>query len=382
LHQAVLFGETQTILHTGKDLPVCKEVQTPALAWAKGRDYPVRLSNGSEQITEPGSGSRWIIRGKGSVYGYAGSLVLVDEAWGVAPEVVEDGLEPTMAERLSPQLVLASTAHRKATSLYPSRRAQALGELEAPDSTLLVEWSATRDDDIEDVATWRAASPHWSPGRQRLIASRLARARAGESLDADETDPLESFLAQYLNVWPARTVTGDWTRLLLAGVWDACRATLETDRRSPVWIAVEDNYGAGGAVGVVASDGERFEVDAWTTDTWEVALADAQALLDARPGSRLTVGVTISTRLPGLRAERAGSTETRTALALFRELVRSDRVVHDRTPDLDVQIEQARVRAVPGGGLAFTSTRRNDAVRAAVWALAAAQHRHPQPAVH
>ena len=84
LHQATRFREAQTILHTGKDLPVCKEVQLPAMAWAVDRGYPVRQQNGNEQITEPVSGSRWIIRGKGSVYGYPGSLVLVDEAWGVA----------------------------------------------------------------------------------------------------------------------------------------------------------------------------------------------------------------------------------------------------------------------------------------------------------
>ena len=42
LHQADLFGEEQTIMHTGKDLPVCKEVQRLARQWAKGRGYPVR----------------------------------------------------------------------------------------------------------------------------------------------------------------------------------------------------------------------------------------------------------------------------------------------------------------------------------------------------
>jgi hypothetical protein len=135
LHRSELFGEEQTIMHTGKDLAVCKEVQRPARTWAKVRGYQVFEGNGAVQISEPLSGSRWLVRAKDGVYGYAVSHGLVDEAWGVAPGIVEDGLEPTMAERSSAQLVLASTAHSKATTLFPTHRIAALDQLEEPDST-------------------------------------------------------------------------------------------------------------------------------------------------------------------------------------------------------------------------------------------------------
>jgi hypothetical protein len=384
LHQAPRFREAQTILHTGKDLPVCKEVQLPAMAWAIERDYPVRQQNGNEQITEPVSGSRWIIRGKGSVYGYPGSLVLVDEAWGVAPEVVDDGLEPTMAERFAPQLVLASTAHRRATILYPTRRHAALAELADPVSTLIVEWSAPRGVDIDDPAGWRAASPHWSAGRQRLLEARLRRVHQGQTLDPDEDDPVESFLGQYLNVWPVRTGPRSGERLLVEGAWE--RAQMQVQTIGPVWVAVEDNYGHGAAVAAVARlDGEDlFELDGWVCDTWETALDDALALLDARPaGSRLVLGQAVAARAPQLRnVEKAGSTDTRLGLALLRDLVRSGRVIHDRTPDLDTQLEGARVRDVPGGGLALISSRRSDVLRAAVWALREAQARSTPPRIY
>lgn len=383
LHTAAIFGEAQTILHTGKDLPVCKEVQLPAMAWALGRDYPVRQQNGNEQISEPETGSRWIIRGKGSVYGYPASMVLVDEAWGVAPEIVEDGLEPTMAERTSPQLLLASTAHRRATVLYPTRRIQALDEIADPVSTLLLEWSAPRGSDISDRDAWRAASPHWSAGRERLLEARLRRVEAGETLDPDEDDPAESFLAQYLNVWPIRTGLRTGEPLLPEGAW----ARLRTEPRisaGAAFVAVEDNYGEGAAVAAVIRTDDRFEVDGWIVPTWEEAIADARALVASRPGSRLVVGNSVAARVVDLRPRpaRAGATETRTGLVLLRELVRSGLVLHDETPDLDAQFDAARVRTVAGGGLALISSRRSDLVRAAVWALREAQAAPSRPSIH
>jgi hypothetical protein len=385
LHQTDRFGEPQTVLHTGKDLPVCKEVQGPAMAWAHERGYPTRQQNGNEQITEPLSGSRWIIRSKGGIYGYSASLALVDEAWGVAQDVVNDGVAPTMLERLSPQLVLASTAHRRATILYPTRRHAALSELNDPASTLLVEWSAPRGSDIADPGAWRASSPHWSAGRERLLDGQLRLVRHGETLDPDEDDPVESFLAQYLNVWPVRTSPNSGARLLDDGLWEATAARVDTSGE-PVFVAVEDNYGTGAAVAAVArvGDDDRFEVDGWTCATWELALSDAVALLEARPqGSRLVVGNAVAARTTELRGvEKAGSTETRLGLSLLRDMVRSGRVVHDTNPDLDAQVEMARVRDVPGGGLALISSRRSDVLRAAVWALREAQARTRVPSIH
>ena len=157
-----------------------------------------------EEIETP-DGSRWIIRGKTSVYGYSASLGAVDEAWKVAPEVVEDGIEPTMAERASAQLGLLSTAHRMATALVPSRREAAMAQALVPTDTLLLEWSARGDAALTDREAWRQASPHWTARRERLVASQHERALvAGPSDDPDEPDPVEAFRSQWLNVWGPR----------------------------------------------------------------------------------------------------------------------------------------------------------------------------------
>jgi hypothetical protein len=132
IHQGGRFGEPQDVLHTGKDLAICKEVQRPARLWAKARGevYKVREVNGQEEIELLEDGSRWMLRAKEAVYGYAVSVGAADEAWKVRTSQVEEGLTPTMVEREQPQLLLVSTAHRLATSLMVGHRQAALGELE------------------------------------------------------------------------------------------------------------------------------------------------------------------------------------------------------------------------------------------------------------
>jgi hypothetical protein len=171
VHQGERFGEPQDVLHTGKDLAICKEVQRRGRIWAKGRpaEYAVREVNGQEQIELLADGSRWLLRAKEAVYGYGSSLALVDEAWRVRASVVDEGLTPTMAEREQPQLILFSTAHRRATSLVLDRRRVALDSLHRSDGDLLIEWSSLSDSEDDDRAGWREASPYWSDRRERLV---------------------------------------------------------------------------------------------------------------------------------------------------------------------------------------------------------------------
>jgi hypothetical protein len=88
-----VFGEQQLVMHTGKDLPICKEIHRRAWPIAERWGWAVRRQNGNEEIERPDDGSRWMVRGRSSVYGYDVCLGLVDEAWGVEPGVVDDGLE-------------------------------------------------------------------------------------------------------------------------------------------------------------------------------------------------------------------------------------------------------------------------------------------------
>ena len=178
-----------------KDPAVCQEVQRSARTWAKNQGYKGFDGGRCGSISEPISGSRWLVRARDGVYGYAVSYGVVDESWGVAPGIVEDGLEPTDG-RAEVAAVGAGcpTAHSRGDAAVPDvppRCARAVPAF--PESTLIVEWSAHRDVEITR-SRWHGAqaSPCWSKGRERLIRQRLDLGAAGQLLDDDpETDPVE-----------------------------------------------------------------------------------------------------------------------------------------------------------------------------------------------
>jgi hypothetical protein len=388
IHQGERFGEPQDVLHTGKDLAVCKEVQRPARVWAKARDatFKVREVNGQEEIELVADGSRWMLRAKEAVYGYSVSLAAADEAWKVAASSIEEGLEPTMVERVQPQLLLVSTAHRRATTLMLGRRQLAIEGLEVGDGELLIEWSAPRAAELDDLAGWRAASPHWSARRQHTIGKQLELAREGKLDDPEEPDPIESFKAQWLNQWPRKLAVPDGKTepLLPAGLW-ADRAIPGVWSSGPLWVGLEDDFGYGAAIAAVGRlDDGRLEVDGWLCRDWDAAIGELQALGQIRPIRQLLVGASLLDRIPAGTSPAptsAGGTQTRVGLALLRDLAVNAQVVHDETTyDLDNALQVAHVREAPTG-LFLVQRGPTHLIRAAVWALAAAHKPAPVPAV-
>jgi hypothetical protein len=387
MHQRERFGEPQDVLHTGKDLEICVEVQRPARVWAKQRpEYRVREANGRVEIELLEDGSRWKLHAKESVYGFSVSLATADEAWKVKPQVIEEGVDPTMVEREQPQLLLVSTAHRMSTSLMLGRRRVALDELETGEGFLLVEWSAPQDAAIDDPEVWRQASAQWSDRREKTVRTALASALAGTFRAEDEPDPIEGFRAQWLNQWPKRLIepNGDVEDLLPAGVW-ADLADPHIGSEGPLWVAVEDDFGLGFAVAAVGktSDG-RLEVDGWRYQDFDAAVDRVEQLAGWRPVRELRVGASFAGAMPTdiiPRPQPAASRETREGLALFRDLAFGGMIVHDETDELDEVMRSAQVKETQSGLVLVPQRGRSHLVKAAVWALAAAHRPAPVPAV-
>jgi len=377
LHQRDRFGEAQLVMHTGKDISVSAEVQRRARVWARELGMPTREANGAQQIGTAGEVDRWMVRAHQAVYGYASTLALADEAWALPAAVVEEGLEPTLAETSNGQLVLFSTAHRKCTGLIPVRRAALLDRWATPGGTsLLLEWSATRGSQIGDRDAWRAASPHWGPPRQRLMDAKHARASGGQSVDPDEDDPVESFRSQFLNVWPVRRIVSS-TRaevLVEADQWNAAADLFAPVPDGPVCVAVEDFYGLGaaGAAAVNLPDG-RVLVWGDVFPTRAEAYTWASFTAGRREGSRFLLGASLSVaeaaEATGLSPVQCGTATTYAALPAVRALVRSGRLVHSADEALTAQVAQVRVVPTSNGGLTPAHRGiRSDLLRAMAWA--------------
>jgi hypothetical protein len=386
IEQSEWFGEPQDVLHTGKDLQVCTEVMRPAMAWAEGDSrYKVGRANGAVFIELVEARSRWLLRAKTAVYGYSVSVGAVDEAWKVRPEIVDEGLTPTMVEREQPQLWLVSTAHREATALMLARRKAALVQLESGEGDLLIEWSTPKASALDDIDGWRQASPHWTPQRERLIRRQLEQVQSGESeVYEDETDPVEAFRAQWLNQWPDRTVpTGVGELLLPAGLW----AHLEQSGLlgdGALYVAVEDHFGNGAAIAAAAELGDgRLEVDGWLCPDWDSAMMDVQRLGALREVRVLLVGASLLSRVPegtSPAPDPAGGAETRLGLPLLRDLAAGGMLAHEDTAELDQAVTGALVKEL-STGLQLVPSGSTHLVKALCWAVNAAHDSEPLPVI-
>ena len=185
-------------------------------------------SGAGVEIVHLESGSTWKLLSVGAPYGHSSSVALVDEAWAIPAEVVDDALAPTQAQRKSAQLMLVSTANRKATSLMIGRRAAALNDLEHPDRTLWLEWSAAPDAELDDREAWRAASPQCDEHRMTELAHQYAIAVQNPHTDPTEPDPLDSFGVQWLNRWRSEVeVSRKGEPYVDMDAWHAARADLQ-----------------------------------------------------------------------------------------------------------------------------------------------------------
>lgn len=370
-----LFGEVQTVIHTGSDVAICREIQRGAWRWAEEiAGWTVSRSNGKEAVETP-TEDRWLVRAQRAVYGYDVCLGIVDEAWDVLPDTVSEGLEPATLERSSPQLHLTSTAHRRATSLMRSRLQVALAGGDG--DTLLLLWAAPRGADPGDPEVWRAASPHWSEDRRRMIADKYAKAVAGEAdPQADDPDPMAGFTAQYLNIWPLQEVPDP---AVDPGRWKDCKdpAAVDVGQRQRLAACIDlapDGHHATLAVAVVLDDGRvRVEtVHEWTGPTAAKLLERDLPTWAARvrpkvlgwfpAGPAAAVASKVADRSKdgargwpprGVRVEDIRGETTAVCMGLAKEVAAMG-VAHSGQDMLDAQVARAE-KLKRGGGWVFTS---------------------------
>lgn len=380
-HGQDLFGEVQTSIHTGSDMAICREVQMKSWIWSEAQGWNVTRGNGKEAVETPG-GDRWLVRAQDAVYGYDATCPIVDEGWNVKPDTVSEGLEPAMLERSSPQLTLTSTAHRRATSLM---RTELSNGVAGEDPTvLLLLWSVdplAPGYDPGDVRLWKAASPHWSEARRRLIQGKYLKALNGQDdPEFDDPDPMKGFEAQYLNIWRLRTVRTVGNPVVEAEAWDELREVRPSG--APAAVAVESWFAQGVAVAEarISPFSRRVVVSTETYADLESAATAvaASGVREALVGASLKDAAVWRTK--GVPVKGASGRLAAQVADLVRHLG-EHAFKHDGSPALTEQVLNLRVS--PGAdGIRIRSTERADAVKAAAWAIDAAVNAPPPPKVN
>lgn len=378
-HGLALFGERQEIVHTGSDLAVCRKVQKEAWRWAEAQwgSKSVTRGNGKEAIERPDDESVWLVRAQDACYGWDTTLGLVDEGWDVKPDTVSEGLEPSLMGRLSPQLHMTSTSHRRARSTMRTALANALSSDDP--KVLVLWWGARPDADISDPQTWKDASPYWDEARAEFIAAKYAKALAGEDdPEWDDPDPLQAFACQYANVWRLRERRHVGNPLVTPEDWAAL--TEDTSGSgvqdcSPAAVAVESWPGAG--VSVVAAwrleDGRTLVSASGHPDVADAAAA-ARAWGCRAP---LLVGGSLmgDPAFKGMRLKAQTGTVVAAVADLGRWLAEGV-LVHDGSAHLGAQAMGMRTKAT-ATGMRIVSAGAADALKAASWAVSAARSKRP-----
>jgi hypothetical protein len=348
-------------------LKLASETMRPAMLWADRRPGWQSYRGAADPHIEClDNGGRWLLGAANATHGFSVNLPITDEAWGLAASAVEDHMEPTMLEAQMPQFLVTSTAHQDATMYVPQIRAQAADELAEPDDLLILEWSAPPGvTDVLDERAWRLASPRWSDQRERLLRSKVK---------SPQVDAV-SFRTQYLNIWPDKSELTMRHQLADPGLYARSQGQGATGLGELVVVAVEDWWGTEGAVAVAEVREGRVHLSGQLFPTRSAAWDYVDGLTRALDADvRLVVGATLGTdpRLEAMAvaAELRGTRETRTALGLYRSLLRDGVLVHDvAAPDLTRQMLAARLASTSTAGIRFDETERHDLASAAIWAI-------------
>jgi phage terminase large subunit-like protein len=368
IQQGERWSEDQAIMHCAHRMATAIEVWRPGQRWALEQGWHVRVTNGEQMVEEPGGG-RWLVRAAtdGLAVGFALSCLVVDEAWQIARSTVE-AADPALTESVSPQLWLVSTAGDAASDLFASYRDKALGELEAPGNTLIVEWSAPKAMAIDDPAAWRMASPHWSDKREAEVIDKLGK--------MERLEFVQQYLCQWIDL--ARNRKEDpSTAVLVEDEWEALNGYVPAPG-APLVAAVESYFGEGCSVALSAplSDG-RVGVSVSTHPDLSAA---ARVVAAAHVGTIL-VGKSLAPD-PAFAAMTVKPMMARSSwvATTLRRLVNEGAITHNGNPDLT---EQAlSIRTVPGtDGPRVVSKGRSDGVKALLWSVEEARKLPPPPLV-
>lgn len=361
VHRALLMGSPQRIVYTAQTAKDARQKwedeQVPMLMASplKREVRIVRRTNGAEAIKwRNGSIHEVIAPTQTAGHGKTLDLAVIDEAFSLQGDHVEQALKPTTSTRPEPQFWVVSTAGRPESSPYLWAKVEdgrARAGAGVTSGVAYFEWSAPEDASPSDEDAWRACMP-----------------ALGHTVTLDrirghyETMREPEFRRAYLNQWHAPATSSVIPPEVWAAAVDADGVVLD-----PVAFAVDtspDRSSTSIAMAGLRADGlEQVEVVDQRAGTGWVAERLLE-LVERWP----TIGVAVDPagpagsflgEMPGLPWQTTGARDMTQACGGLYDAVIAGKLRHRGDTRLNVAAEGASKRNL---GDAWAWSRKNSAV--------------------
>jgi phage terminase large subunit-like protein len=313
---------------------------------------------GRKSVQMP-DGSRWEVRAASiKLHGGSYDLIVVDELWNIAPDILDDALKPSQIARANPLLSMWSTAGDESSTAMINYRSIALQEIDegVVSERCFAEWSIPAGCDPRDPQYWGLSNP--ALGRTITVKALQAAVKS------------DSFPRSHGNQWSASR--GAW---LDAGVWDKCRSTQDFPEGGI--LAVDSSVDEARYIGVrsVVHNQQVFTKIEFVVDTEAEMWTHVERVL-TQPSVLLLVTPTLEIHVPTAlkrRYQLTGYAELIRYTSLVRNMILEGKVLHDGNQTLAEHVNRATgVRTAQGYVLSSQkSPGPIEAARCMVWAVSA-----------
>ena len=325
----------------------------------------VSWSYGRQKLTMP-DGSVWHVRAAtpGAGHGYSVDLLIIDEAWAVSEEAIDQGLLPTQRARKNPLCSMWSTAGDQTSTAMLRWREQGLRAIDdgKPGSLYFAEWSpdpATMD--LMTPAAWAYANPALGHTLEMSVIQ-------GES----EAPNRNAFLRSSVNTWVA-TAAG-W---LEPGQFAACLTTDSAPAGGVLAVEVGEDNAQFYGVRAVISGTKTHVVTAFVADTMAEMWRHVETEIAKAPTLKLAIVPSLEVHCPPHLSRRSvivGYRELNRWTAAARSIILEGRLLHNGDHLLSEHVERA-VLVKHNGNIVISSQRSPGPIcmaRALVFAVALA----------
>ena len=356
-------GKPQVVLSTAHKLDLAAALfkyLAPILEAKLGAQ--VSRSYGRQELTMP-DGSLWIVRAATpqAGHGYSIDLCVVDEAWSVSEECVDEGFSPAQIARPNPMLAMFSTAGTSASTLMLKWREQGLRQIDTGDAGPLYFASYEPPPGLDPMTpeAWAYANP--ALGRHISLDTLYDRAKSPNR---------NAFLRGHVNLFTI--ASNAW---LEAGLWSELADPIDMPPGGV--LAIDCSTDESRFMGVRAvKDGDRIRVGVeFNCDTQAQMWRLVNECVADNPQLRLAL-------VPALELQCPPALERRRVIVGYRELLKwtlhvrsliiDNRVTHQGHASLSEHVERA-VMVKNQGSIGLSSTKSPGDItlaRCMVWAVA------------